>query len=66
MKKSKKVVPDIRQRAVHLAQEPRCGYLTLCAADQSIAPKVGCVPQTLPGWVKRQQVDSGVRAGSRL
>lgn len=30
---------------------------------ESIAPKIGCVPQTLLEWVKRQEVDAGQRAG---
>ena len=30
---------------------------------ESIAPKIGCVPQTLLEWVKRQEVDIGVRDG---
>jgi transposase-like protein len=30
---------------------------------ESIAPKIGCVPQTLLEWVKRQEVDAGVRVG---
>jgi transposase len=33
------------------------------AAIESIAPKIGCVPQTLNEWVKRDQVDSGAREG---
>ena len=33
------------------------------AAIESIAPKIGCVPQTLNEWVKRVEVDSGVRDG---
>ena len=33
------------------------------AAVESIAPKIGCVPQTLLEWVKRSEVDSGVREG---
>ena len=32
-------------------------------AVESIAPKIGCVPQTLLTWVKRQEIDSGVREG---
>ena len=31
--------------------------------SRSIAPKIGCVPQTLNEWVKRVEVDSGVREG---
>ena len=32
------------------------------AAIESIAPKIGCVPQTLNEWVKRDEVASGTRA----
>ena len=28
-----------------------------------MAPKVGCVPQTLLEWVRKAEVDSGVREG---
>ena len=31
---------------------------------ESIAPKIGCVPQTLLEWVKRSEVDAGTRAGT--
>ena len=31
---------------------------------KSIAPKIGCVPQTLLDWVKRSEVDAGARAGT--
>ena len=30
---------------------------------ESIASKIGCVPQTLLEWVKRQEIDAGQRAG---
>ena len=32
-------------------------------AVESIAPKIGCVPQTLLEWVKGVEVDGGVREG---
>jgi transposase-like protein len=38
-------------------------YPSLWAAVESIAPKIGCVPQTLLDWVKRDAVDSGQREG---
>ena len=44
-------------------QEHRGGYPSLGAAIESIAPKIGCVPQTLNEWVKRDEIDSGARAG---
>ena len=33
------------------------------AAVESIAPKIGCMPQTLLTWVQRHEVDAGVRDG---
>ena len=29
-----------------------------------IAPKIGCVPQTLHEWVKCHQIDTGAREGT--
>ena len=63
MKKSSKFSPEVRERAVRLVQEHRGEYPSLWAAIESIAPKIGCVPQTLSEWVRRHEVDSGVRDG---
>jgi len=63
MNKSNKFSPEVRERAVRMVQEQRGEYPSLWAAVASIAPKIGCVPQTLLEWVKRQEVDAGVRAG---
>ena len=63
MNKSKKFSPEVRERAVRMVQEHRGEYPSLWAAIESIAPKIGCVPQTLMEWVKRQEVDSGQRDG---
>lgn len=52
MKKSNKFSPETRERAVRLVQEHRGEYPSLWAAIESIAPKIGCVPQTLNEWVK--------------
>jgi len=46
-----------------MVQEHRGEYPSLWAAVESIAPKIGCVPQTLLEWVKRVEVDGGVREG---
>jgi transposase len=48
---------------VRLVQEHRAEYPSLWAAVESIAPKIGCVPQTLLDWVKRAEVDAGMRPG---
>lgn len=63
MKKSSKFSPEVRERAVRLVQEHRGEYPSLWAAIESIAPKIGCVPQTLLDWVKQAEVDSGTRPG---
>jgi len=63
MKKSSKFSPEVRERAVRLLQEHRGEYPSPWAAIESIAPKIGCVPQTLLEWVKQYEVDAGARPG---
>jgi transposase-like protein len=63
MNKSKKFSPEVRERAVRMVQEHRGEYPSLWAAVESIAPKIGCVPNTLHDWVKRSEIDAGVRQG---
>jgi len=61
MNKTNKFSPEIRERAVRMVQEHRGEYPSLWAAVESIAPKIGCVPQTLLEWVKREEADTGLR-----
>jgi transposase len=63
MNKTNKFSPEVRERAVRLVQEHRGEYPSLWAAVESIAPKIGCVPQTLLDWVKREEGDGGQRDG---
>lgn len=63
MNKSKKFSPEVRERAVRMVLEHRGEYPSLWTAIESIAPKIGCVPQTLLTWVKQQEIDSGLREG---
>ena len=63
MKKSNKFSPEVRERAIRTVREHRGDHPSLWAAIESIAPKIGCVPQTLNEWVKRVEVDTGVRYG---
>jgi transposase-like protein len=63
MNKTNKFSPEVRERAVRLVQEHRVEYPSLWAAVESIAPKIGCVPQTLLDWVKRDEVDGSQRDG---
>ena len=64
MNKSNKFSPEVRERAVRLVREHRGEYPSLWSAVESIAPKIGCVPQTLLEWVKRAEVDAGERPGT--
>lgn len=63
MSKSNKFSPEVRERAVRMVQEHRGEYPSLWAAIEFIAPKIGCLPQTLNEWVKGAEVDAGVREG---
>ena len=63
MSKSNKFSPEVRERAVRMVQEQRGQYPSLWAAIESIAPKIGGLPQTLNEWVKRAEVDAGAREG---
>ncbi len=46
-----------------MVQEHREEYASLWAAVESLAPKIGCVPHTLYEWMRKHEVDSGVRRG---
>jgi len=62
-KKSNGFSPEVRERAVRMVQEHSSEYPSLWAAAQSIAPKIGCTPETLIEWLKREQIDTGQRPG---
>ena len=63
MKTSNKYSPEVRERAVRMVQEHRGEYPSLWAAIESIAPKIGCAPQSLHGWVRKHEIDTGTRDG---
>lgn len=60
-KKVTKFPPEVRERAVRLVREQRSEHPSMRAAVESIAPMIGCTPQTLHEWVKRDQIDPGER-----
>lgn len=64
MNKSPKFSPEVRERAVRMVQEHREEYPSLWAAVESLAPKIGCLPHTLYEWMRKHEVDSGVRLGT--
>ena len=63
MRKSPKFSPEVIERAVRMVFDAKDQYPSQWAAIESIAPKIGCVPQTLHEWVKQAEVDTGARAG---
>ena len=52
MRKSPKFSPETRERAVRMVFEHRAEHPSQWAAIESIAAKIGCVPQTLNTWVR--------------
>lgn len=42
--------PEVRARAVWMVLEHQSSYETQGAAIAAIAPKIGCIPQTLAVW----------------
>ncbi|WP_313137737.1 IS3 family transposase [Paracoccus jeotgali] len=55
--------PEARARAVRMVFEHQGSYETQAGAIAAIAPKIGCIPQTLRDWVKQAEKDSGMRDG---
>jgi transposase len=55
--------PEVRGRAVRLVFDHEKDHPSRWAAVSSIAAKIGCTAQSLNEWVKKAEVDSGVRAG---
>jgi transposase len=63
MSKVKKYSQETRERAVRLVQEHAEEHSSQWAAIESIAGKIGCVPQTLRSWVLQAERDAGRRPG---
>jgi len=62
-KKQIKFSPEVRERAVRLVREQRSEHPSMWAAIETIAPMIGCTAQTLLDWVKRDEIDRGLRDG---
>jgi len=59
----KKYSLETRERAVRLVFEQEGDHASQWAAISSIAGKIGCTPETLRGWVRRAERDTGKRPG---
>ena len=63
MNKTTKYSPEIRERAVRLVFEQQKEHASQWSAIESIAGKIGCTPETLRKWVRRAEIDEGIRGG---
>ncbi|HHU8402221.1 TPA: IS3 family transposase [Escherichia coli] len=59
MTKNTRISPEVRQRAVRMVLESQDEYDSQWAAICSIAPKIGCTPETLRVWVRQHERDTG-------
>lgn len=61
----RKYPPELRERAMRLVQEARKEdpALSMHQAVVRVGQRVGVNPDTLRGWVKQAQIDSGERPG---
>ncbi|WP_420480770.1 IS3 family transposase [Escherichia coli] len=59
MTKNTRFSPEVRQRAVRMVLESQGEYDSQWAAICSIAPKIGCTPETLRVWGRQHERDTG-------
>ncbi|ENT6138044.1 IS3 family transposase (plasmid) [Escherichia coli] len=59
MTKNTRFSPEVRQRAIRMVLESQDEYDSQWAAICSIAPKIGCTPETLRVWVRQYERDTG-------
>ncbi|WP_395858562.1 IS3 family transposase [Affinibrenneria salicis] len=59
MTKNTRFSPEVRQRAVRMVLESQNEYDSQWAALSSIAPKIGCTPETLRTWLRQHERDAG-------
>ncbi|HFI1398827.1 TPA: IS3 family transposase, partial [Escherichia coli] len=57
--KNTRFSPEVRQRAVRMVLESQSEYDSQWATICSIAPKIGCTPETLRVWVRQHERDTG-------
>ena len=60
---SKRYPVEVRERAVRMVLEHEGEYDSQWAPISSVAQKVGMTPETLRKWVRRAEIDGGLRSG---
>jgi len=63
MPRSSRYSPEVRERAVKMVVDHRQDFPSEWATMTSVAQKLGMTAETLRSWVRRAQVDEGVRPG---
>lgn len=58
-----KFSPEVKERAVRLVLEHQAEYASQYEAIRSVAGKIGCNAETLRGWVRQAERDTGQRPG---
>ncbi len=63
MGKENRFSPEVQERAVKLVYEQQKESESQWAAIRSVASKIGCSPETLRHWIRRDEIDTGKREG---
>ena len=62
-KTTNKYSPEVRERAVRMVFDHHAEHASGWATIMSIAPKIGCNPETLRSWVRQAERDQGQQPG---
>ena len=57
---------EVRARAVRLVLENEVNYKSRSECLRSISSKIGCSPETLRDWLRKQDIEEGNREGMTL